>query len=232
MQKVVGARQRTKATKLTSGQNHVAVQRYVAGAVYVGNGTLGSAGQVFLMPSGLTGTTVYAQSSGNVPMVPVCGSDSYVGQPYIADTMKHFARYRVLKLKLKLEALRGSTANDGVIAFAGIRGMGDPMSGATSNSSGAGGASLSQLESLNGSRKIDIWEDGEMDLMPFVAGGSAAKQNEFDISMVGVTGSIILQANKPYWKGAFPCCIAVGGSVNPATLNGIATHNVVIEMVS
>lgn len=222
------AAQVTKASQKKSGQNRILKQEWVCGTTYVGNGTLGAAGNIYFRPRGLT-TNVYRPVGTNgMSSVPISGSDAYVGDVAVADTCKHFARYRVRSIKLVLETKHSATSADGVIVVAPVRGMGDPNGGVLDTTT-AGGNTDGFVESMDDFLKVAIYENGTRDLTPYIAGGSGARQNEFNVAAPGFAGSLLTTANHVYWEGAFPCSFVVGGACFTATLNGSDIHNVVIK---
>jgi len=93
------------------------------------------------------------------------------------------------------------------------------------------GAAVSQLNvmSLSGSKTCDSFENLEIDLTPYIAGGSGASQNEFQIAdFENASGdSVVLDPMDV--NGSVPCSFVVSGNSTVSALRGTNTHMVVIE---
>lgn len=201
---------------------------WIAGYTYVGNGTLGAQDDVFFRLSG-SPTTVVNGATGS-GMVPILASDGNVGQTYVADIEKHYSRKRVRKTSIQLVSLQPSTANSCVAWIAPVRGpgaSGDTIAVATATAAPA----LANIMGMAGARPVSSWEHGSLDLTPYIAGGSGAKQNEFAISRDGDDASTVWGAGSNDLDLIAPCAFVIGGSNSTAGLRGTNVHAVVVTQV-
>jgi len=203
-------------------RNHT--MSWLAGYIYVGNGTLGATDSVYFCDSTKTYTIV--ADTGVGANVPVAGGDGIVGATYIGDVIKHFARMRINTQKLILEPLQPSTANSMVALIApqkGASGIGKAVTDTTA------GLTYTNVISMNSVKQAASWESCTVDMTGFIGGGSGAKQNEFDINQ-GLNNSTGLQDSYSYAaRGVIPTTFAVSGSNSTSALRGTVTHAVFIE---
>lgn len=156
---------------------------WVAGYIYIGDGTNGTADSVYFQTAsstylitgagGSVGTTV---SSGQVP---IAASDLDVGATYISDVEKHFQRKCIRRMWLHVDSLQPSTTNNMMSIIAPSRGSG---AGASSLVAALATAPLtantvSGVSSMKGAVTVDSWESKTIDITEFIAGGSGADQN-------------------------------------------------------
>jgi len=197
---------------------------WLAGYIYVGNGTLGATNGVYFQDA--TKTYTMQQSSGSYGQnVPIAGADSLVGAAYIADVVKHYARMRIIRQKLILEPLQPSTQNSMVVLVAPQKGptaVGDLTTGT--------GAAATYIDviSMTGVKQAASWESCEVDFTPYIGGGSGARQDEFDNNLGYNAG----YNNPAYvYRGVIPTTFAVSGQSSTSGLQGTQTHAVFIEQV-
>lgn len=198
---------------------------WIAGQTYVGNGVLGITDQVYFRPAGAS-TTILVAATGTVAQIPIAGSDSIIGTPYLNEVSRRYVRKRIYGMTVSLMHILSSTANDATCCLAPIAGCGN--SAATSSTTGfaTAGANLATLESLEGNKPAAAWQDCHIDMTRYIRGGAGAKQNEFNISSTGNTATVI--GSGVDQEGSVPACFVVGGNSTTVALRGQAIHNVVI----
>jgi hypothetical protein len=182
---------------------------YVAGYVTVGNGTGGgSDGAVCFSPSTnnfTAGNSVAATTRFSLFYTPVCPADissltsgTGYGVPYLYDVFRHFARVRYDSMLLEVipRGLGSNTTTGVTVAVAPYRGGVDAgantpfgVNGPYSYGVGGTGASAGTVNILGhkGAVQFPLWESMRMDLTPYIAGGSGARQNEFPMNVTGNT---------------------------------------------
>jgi hypothetical protein len=197
---------------------------WLAGYVYVGNGTLGATDSIYLVDTSKSYTSCAGVQGGFG--IPVAGADSMFGATYIADVIKHFARMRINSQKLALIPLQPSTANSMTVLIA-------PQKGATAIGARASdttaGQTYTNLISQQGVREASSFESIELDMTPFIGGGAGARQNEFNLAAVGATYT---EGVPPYeLLQLVPTTVSVSGVNSTTALRGTLTHAVFIEQV-
>jgi hypothetical protein len=183
----LGSVVRTKLSRLGLGDIKRLVMSWVAGYTYVGDGTNGTAASVYFLPASagtpkwLVRGFVAGSSSGQVP---IAGSDPDLGQAYIADVEKHFQRKIIRAMRLRLDSLQPSTSNNMMVVVAPSRGPGGTAASVpiTYATAAVTANTVENVSSMKGSFPVDSWESKVCDITEFIAGGSGAKQNEFEIS--------------------------------------------------
>jgi len=201
---------------------------WIAGYTYVGDGALGTTDNVFFRLSG-SPTTVVNGATGS-GMVPILAADTNVGQTYVADIEKHYSRKRVRSCRIKLVSLQPSTANSCVVQIAPVRGpgaSGDTVAVATATAA----PTLANVMGMSGSKPVASWEHGDLDLTPYIAGGTGANQNEFQISRDGDDTSTVWGAGSNDLDLIAPCAFVISGSNATAALRGTNVHAVVVTQV-
>jgi len=196
---------------------------WVAGSVYVGNGTLGVANSVYF--GNTAGTTVFA-TAGRTPFVPIAAQDGNFGATYAKAIFELYRRVRYRAIRVHFIPLQSSTANNLTLTAAPIRGAPGFHEVAAESAGTPDAFSQAAAMSMNGSQTRDSFEQLDLDLTPYIAGGSGAKQNEFDIS--GEDGKISGDETSLY-IGRIPACFVVSGNSTVAALQGTVTHYVVVE---
>lgn len=202
---------------------------WLAGYVYVGNGTLGATDSIYAVDPTKTETIVPApgltgQTNGGVPIVE---GDTLLGATYAADVVKHYARKVIKKVWLDVLPLQTSTTNSMIAAVAPMRGpgsIGQPGTGT------AAGNSYNNVLSMAGFKQCASWEGMRVDMTPYIAGGSGAKQNEYDVS-AGDGSSTAAGGYTYYTRGVVPCTFSVSGSNSTTSLRGTVTHSLIVTEV-
>jgi hypothetical protein len=198
---------------------------WIAGYTYVGNGTLGAADGVYFAPNGVA--NVVAAGTG-ASQVPVLGSDGTIGQTYVSDVEKHYSRKRVLRCRLRLESLSPATSNSMVVVVAPVRGS--AASGDTVVIPGStAGPTIANVIGMDGAKSCSSYERLEIDLTPYIAGGSGPKQNEFTINRDGETAGTAWGAGTIDLIGIAPCAFVVAGTSTTVGLRATTPHMVVID---
>jgi len=196
---------------------------WLIGYTWVGDGaTLGEANKVYLAdPSQSYVTTLEAGIGANTA---IAAADGIWGAAYCGDVMKHYSRIRIRKQFLDLQSLVPSTANSMMVIIAGQRGG----SGVGTASSGhaTAGSSYTNVVSMAGATPVSSWESCRLDLTDFIAGGSGANQNEFDIN-AGLNNSSVQAQTSANARGIVPSTFAVSGNSTTAGLEGTAVHAVI-----
>jgi len=185
------------------------------GTVFVGNGTLGASGSVYFR--NLAGS-IYVSG------VPVALNDSatYLVPSYLQDVVKHFARLAVQKLRIRAVPIVSSTANSATLFIAPIRGgqffATAPVSDTTAS------LTVGQMMTMKGVVGGAVYEEFGLDLTPYLAGGSGAKQNEVAVANEEFTSATTVGADAQVL-----CGITIGGNVVTTSLNGYNTHYLLVD---
>lgn len=190
---------------------------WTLGYTWSGNNILGIAQNVYFQPYG-------APSSISIGVNPISPTDSFVGNSYTYDVMRHFTMRRIHSVHIVLDSLQTSSSNSGEIAIGPIRGGARVDECTTSNSSSATPVSPSQILSMSGSVAISPWQSTTLDLTPYIASGYGAKQNEFNVNTNSVSTSTVYN-QVVVGTGLIPCMFVLGGTVN-SSLNGLLIHRV------
>lgn len=198
---------------------------WICGYTYVGNGTLGVTDAIYFQAQNSSTVIVPATQGG---MVPILASDVRVGQTYVSDVEKHYARKRIRKVVLQFMPLGGSTSNDAMIYVAPVRGAGS--SAATTVVAGTPAAvTITDILGMSGATADAPWAIEELDLTKYIAGGSGAKQNEFAISWNG-TDSTGWGAGNIDLDGIAPLAFVIAGNNRTAANRGTRLHAIRIQM--
>lgn len=192
---------------------------WLAGYIYVGNGTLGATNSVYYMD--VTKTDCFTSP---VPILAAQTGTPAVGASYIQDVEKHYARKRINSQKLTLLPLFPSTANSMTTIVAPIRGSQSADDTTATVGTGAG-LSYTNVLSMTGSKQVASWEQLDLDLTTYIAGGSGSRQNEFSIDSASGVGTTVGQVGSLI----SPSMIAVSGNNSTAGLQGTTTHAIVIS---
>jgi len=197
------------------------VVSWVCGGVYIGNNTLGANDGVYFVDSTKTYTNPYPTA--------VLGADALIGASYVVSIEKLYRRKRYRRVRIQFLAVQSSTTNNMTLTVAPVRGP--PGFGETGSGQAGTVAPITQAAamSLTGAKTVDSFEDANLDLTPFIAGGSGALQNEFAIaSSVNAASILVTPANL---LGVSPAAFVVAGNSTVTALRGTLTHQVVIETV-
>jgi len=197
--------------------------QYVAGYIYIGNGTLGAAAGVYFQPAGNTGF-VAAASTGIAP-VAIAPADTTFGVAYVTDIFKHFQRWVCHSVRLHFVPIStASSTSTGVDVVVGpIRGCAvDVILSSTTTAPN----SVSSLIGATGARQFPVWQSHTVDLTPYIAGGSGSRQNEFNMGMQNIVSAETVGD----LSQAIPCAFYIAGDAPASTYNGLQLMRVWVEM--
>jgi len=197
---------------------------YVAGSIYVGNGTLGATDKVYFSPDAGTHTQTGA------PFTPIAPASTDFGSAYILAIEKLFRRKTYKRLRVFFFPIQSSTTNNMTITVAPIAGPADYAEAtnvALSTDTTATPATQLMVMSFSGNTTVDSFEPTMIDLTQYIRGGAGAKENEFAIGNVSA-GVNTTGGNQ---LGAIPACFVVSGNSNATALRGTNTHLVVVEEI-
>lgn len=190
-----------------------------AGSVYVGNGTFGTTDAVYFIDNATLGIVV--------PVVPVAFADAFVGKTYVSDIAKHFARVRIRRCRIMVVSLHPATTNDMVAYIAPIRGAANLVEAARSVTPSTPTAqTVGNVGAMDDRLEVSSYGSTMADWTKYIAGGSGAQQNEFQISDAVASTSIIGSSG----VGIVPLCFAVAGNNSTAALRATTTHTIWIEL--
>jgi len=229
----IGTVVRTKMTRLGVSDIRRLRIAWVLGYTYVGNGTSGTALGVYLQTA--SGTwLVKGFAAGSSGQAPILNADLDLGQTYVKDIIKHFARLVVKRMWVHVDSLQPSTSNN-MMAMIGIsRGPGGapasiPITVATASVTFN---SVGNVASMRSAFPVDSFESKTLEITEFIAGGSGPKQNEFEIQDAIANASFYTTtatATVIDPDGLVPSCIAVAGNCTTAGLEGTNVHQISIE---
>jgi len=191
---------------------------YLAGYIYVGNGTLGATDGVYYVNT--------AQTKLVLNHVPILACDADLGQTYVKDIEKHYARKVIKRLRVRLVSLVPATTNSMMVVISPIRGPGDSQNSSVATGTSAA-LTLANVIGMAGATEAASYEDATLDLTRFIAGGAGKNENEFAVNNSAASTSFV-GANL---LGICPACVAVSGSNSSTGLRGTVTHMVVVESV-
>jgi hypothetical protein len=198
--------------------------QYVAGYIYVGNGTLGASNGVYFQPAGNT-AFICAAASGIAP-VPVAPADVVFGVNYVTDIFKHFQRWVCHKVRIHFVPIStASSTSTGVdVVFGPIRGSAVDV---IVKSDTTAPNSVSSLIGASGAHQFPVWQSKSFDCSGFIAGGSGSRQNEFNMGMQAqVQGETVGDISQ-----AIPFSFYIAGDAPATTYNGQQLMRVWIEMI-
>jgi hypothetical protein len=208
----------------------------VIGFTFVGNGTNGTANSVYFQTA--SGTwLVKGQGSQSSGQAPALLGDYDLGQTYVNDVEKHFARKVIKRAWIHVDSLQPSTSNNMMAVIGVSRGPGGaaysiPIALATAS---VPANTVNQVSSMRDSFPVDSWEHASREITQFIAGGSGPKQNEFEIEAApgALAGLQFYEttATPSTFDGdsLVPFCIAVAGNNTTATLQNTKVHQITIE---
>jgi len=159
------------------------------------------------------------------------GSDGGVGISYVNAIEKHYSRKIIRSCRLQLFSAQPSTANSMVCLIAPIRGCGASGDTVTFTAATTAAPSYSNVIGMSGCINTPSYKDNSLDLTPYIAGGSGARQNEFTINRDGDTAGTAWGAGTIDLVGLAPCAFVVSGTNGTTGLRGAVTHYVCIETV-
>lgn len=204
---------------------------WVTGFVYVGDGTNGATDSVYFRTAGANGGTANNLTPGNSGggANPVLGSDPNLGQAYVADVEKHYSRKVLRRARLRAVSVQPSTANNMMTCIAPVRGCGASGDTAVFWAATTAAPTLQNTMGMSGAKTCTSYESLELDLTPYIAGGSGAKQDEFSINRDGDTTAANWGGGSIDLAGIAACAFVVAGTNSTAALRGVNTHYVIID---
>jgi hypothetical protein len=233
----IGAVVSTRLTRLGLSDIRGLRVCWAMGFTFVGNGTNGTANSVYLETA--SSTYLVKGLAANVSgYAPVADSDTDLGQGFLRDVLKHFARKVIKRMWIHVDSLQPSTANNMMAAIGVSRGptgttQSTPLSLATASVTAN---TVANVLSMKGAFTVDSWESKCVEITEFIAGGAGAKQNEFEIGATGPTsGTGIYSTNGSGVAsgvdgvGLIPACIAVAGNSTTSGLQNTQVHQISIE---
>lgn len=208
---------------------------WTAGYTWVGDGTSGTANSVYFLTASDT-FIIQGLTTNSSGLVPIAAGDTDIGQTFIADVEKHFARKVIKRMWIHVDSLQPSTANNMMTVFGfGRGGSGGaysiPITKATAS---IVANSTANLSSMTGSFCVDSWQNACVEITQFVAGGSGARQNEFSIqSAPGSTSHSKIypsSGNPPTIDDdSFPATFGVAGNSTTTALQNTKVHQISFE---
>jgi len=207
---------------------------YLMGTTYVGNGVAGNANGVYFQTADNLSlcSANSATSSGQLPVAP---GDSKIGQTYVGDILKHYTRVVIKRAWIHCVSLQPSTANNMMAVIGCSRGGSATEAATVETKAAAAGApnTVAAVSSMRGAVPVDSFETKSWEVSDMIAGGSGARQNEFQIGNQ-VAGTTVLGASTVPsgvdGNGLIPFCIAVGGNCTTAALQATAVHEILVEL--
>jgi hypothetical protein len=205
---------------------------WTAGYTFVGDGTNGIADSVYFQT--VTGTYLMAGLTAGVSgFVPVVSGDTQLGATYLSDIEKHFARKIIKRMWIHLDSLQPSTSNN-MMCVVGIARGGSGTEAAQGNvlaTATTPANTVTNVLSMKGSFPVDSWESKSCEITDFIAGGSGARQNEFQVGSTTASGTIVVAGSTSGFDGigTVPSCFAIAGNSTTSGLRNTRVHQVVIE---
>lgn len=193
---------------------------YIAGYTYIGNGVLGASNSVYYRtPDAGTYTVV-----GTVPILPM---DTQLGASYVRDIGKYFSRIRYREIGVTAVSLLPTTSKSLTVVMAPVRGSGNPWA-LTANTNTTAALTFENVVTSTGEKPFASYESKRINVTPFIAGGSGARQNEFSIAGTENTTSELGAAGN--LNGVCPACIQIAG-VNSDVTTASQVHAIVVDCV-
>lgn len=207
--------------------------RYATGAMWCGGvsggSNYGQTGNVYFTTSGATPPPqIQAPNGSTVVYVPILPADTNstssgvgFGVSYMTDILKHFARVRFNALSVHYEpfAAGSSTTSNCTMAMAPYRGPVTSFVNAsnpyllTSTPTSISANNTNYVASSRDGVTFPSWQSMSLNLTPYIAGGSGAKQNEFPVNTLASVGPGIITPL------AVPCAFSIGGSYSGSALD-------------
>jgi hypothetical protein len=196
---------------------------WLVGYAYIGNNTLGVNDNWYLVDQSVTTIIVPEAKYGN--NVPIAPADPLLGASYMTDVLKHYSRIRINKLVLMLQSMQPSTTNSASVIVAPQRGWSNIGQGVTTATAGLAYATVL---SMAGARSCAAWESMEIDMTSAIAGGSGAKQNEFNVN--GIPNVTDPTGSSAAFQQIVPCTFALSGTNGTSAIRGANMHAVIAQM--
>jgi hypothetical protein len=159
-------------------------------------------------------------------IVPILPGDTFlpVGQSYVQDVIKHFARRRYKSINVCLDSLNPATSNDMVVNFGPYRSGNFKV---TANSDTTAALPQTAVMGMKDHLQLASWQSARINMNQYIAGGSGARQDEFNIESIPST-----ELNEPNSVSQLaPCGFAISGSNGTTALRGTVVHAVIITVV-
>jgi len=234
MPRQMGTVVQTRLTKVGMSDVKGHKVAWVLGYTYVGNGTNGTNNTVYfldpLSTNLLVGHSAALSGYYSSGVAPVSFRDKVLGYGPLVDIAKHYSRYVIKRAQISVESLQPATSNNMMCIVAPTRGSGLASQNifvalATAT---VPGNTVADLTSMNGAVTVDSWETKTFDVTHYVAGGSGAKQNEFEIQQEVIAEEVLNGPNvEGNHEGDIPFGIAVAGNSTTAGLEGTIVHQIV-----
>jgi hypothetical protein len=205
---------------------------WIAGYTFVGNGTNGAANAVLFQTAAKT--YIMGLSNGLSGSVPILAGDSQVGASYVSDIEKHFARKVIKRMWLTVASLQPSTSNNMMCVVAASRGPGLASTGTATPLATATPISqvFTNVMSMQDAMTVDSFETKTMEITKFIAGGSGAKQNEFEINEpTDAASTVLVSGSVPAIDliGLVPASLTVSGFNTTTGLQNTQVHAIIVE---
>jgi hypothetical protein len=144
---------------------------WVAGGVYVGDGTLGAADNIYFSTADGTGIANQTTSS-RTALIPVAGQDGNYGATYVKALFELYRRVRYRSIRVHFVPLQSSTSNNLTLTAAPVRGSpgyGEVVTPVTSGGTSLG-TSQAAVMSMTGSKTRDSFEQLDLELTSYCWG--------------------------------------------------------------
>lgn len=192
--------------------------QYLAGYIYVGNGTLGKSGDVYYQtPDGTSTITSY---------VPIMPADATIGASYVTDVWKHFARKKFKRVGVHIvpQSVGCATSTTVDVIVAPRRGAAlSPVVKTDTTGQNTATATIGNA----GAVQFSVWNGCSLDLTPFIAGGSGPAQNEFNVPSSGSLAG----TDDADMSLVAPCGIAISGAAPASTYDAKQLATIYVEVV-
>lgn len=210
---------------------------WVLGQTYVGDGTNGTADSVYLVSNSSQWLAIGSSGgpSGSSGWAPIASADADFGQSYIQDIERHFARKVIKRMVLHINSRNPATSNNMMAVIAVSRGASGAERGvpAVLANPTVAANTLDNLQSVRDNVTVNSWESRSLDITNCIAGGSGARQNEYDLQTgPGNSTAIWTTGGTPTTlelSGVVPSSIAVAGNSTTAGLRGMKIHQIIVE---
>jgi len=206
---------------------------WILGYTFVGDGTRGAANAVLFLTN--MGTYITGNGAGPAAQgaVPILSSDTQLGATYCSDIEKHYSRKVIKRMWVHVASLQPATSNNMMAVVAVSRGPGLAQQGVQAvQATSVNAQGFTNVMSMNNAMTVDSFETKSMDVTQFIAGGSGAKQNEFELAQAGVATTVIQAGQTAIvdeLEGLAPASLIVSGNSTTAGLQNTKVHAIIIE---
>lgn len=177
---------------------------YPCGYTFTGDdGTLGKTGKMYWSDQASGAATLVSLDA-----IPIAPGDANVGQSYLADLFKHFTRvvYKKIGARLRPTGAGSSTANQTTHTLAPYRGFDRQTTYATTKTTDVNFSNVTAL-GVRGAQTAPVWMPLEVDLTPYITGGTGPSGREFNIGSNTSSSSASSAANSLH----FPAGLLISG---------------------